>query len=95
MLNVQCFWQKLFIDDVQVRHTILNADVEEDLETQQIQINNIEVDVSLHDERLDSVEDDVDEWDDKIMSLEGANVDITERLITVEEILLGTLRYLY
>ena len=89
MLNVQWFRQKLFIDDVQVRHTILNADVEEGLETQQIQINNIEVDVSLHDERLDSVEDDVDKWDDKIMSLEVANVDITDRIITVEEILLG------
>ena len=57
--------------------------------TAKIQINNIEVDVSLHDERLDSVDDNVDEWDDKIRLLEVANVDITDRLITVEEILLG------
>ena len=35
------------------------------------------------------MEDDVDEWDDKITALEVANVDITDRLITVEEILLG------
>ena len=41
------------------------------------------------DARLGVVEDDVDEWDDKITSLEVANVDITDRLIIVEEILLG------
>ena len=46
-------------------------------------------DVSSQGERLDVVEDDVDEWDDKITALEVANVDITERIITVEEILLG------
>ena len=63
--------------------------VEDDLNVQQAQINNIEVDVSLHDERLGVVEDDVDEWDDKITALEVANVDLTDRLITVEEILLG------
>ena len=40
------------------------------------------------DARLGVVEDDVDEWDDKITSLEVANVDITDRLIIVEEILL-------
>ena len=104
------------MDDVQVRHTILNADVEEDLEMQRIQLNNITVEVDFLDskitslnaditsleendvsqnERLGAVEDDVDEWDDKITALEVANVDITDRLITVEEILLGALRYLY
>ena len=31
----------------------------------------------------------MDEWDDKITALEVANVDITDRLITLEEILLG------
>ena len=44
------------------------------------------------DERLDSVEDDVDEWDDKITALEVANVDITDRLTIVEEIILGKFR---
>ena len=39
--------------------------------------------------RLDILEDDVDEWDDKITALEVANIDITDRLITVEEIILG------
>ena len=63
--------------------------VKDDLDAQQAQIDNIEVDVSLHDERLDSVEDNVDELDDKITALEVANIDITERLIIVEEILLG------
>ena len=77
--------------------------VENDLDLQQTQINNIAEAVDLHDseiiflnedissqgERLDSVEDDVDEWDDKITALELANVDITDRLMTVEDILLG------
>ena len=63
--------------------------VEDDLNAQQAQINNIEMDVSLHDERLSVVEDDMDEWDDKITALEVANVDLTDRLITVDEILLG------
>ena len=79
------------------------VDVEEDLETAQTQINNIAEAVDSHDsdiiflnkdvssqgERLDSVEDEVDEWDDKITALEVVNVDLTERLITMEEILLG------
>ena len=43
------------------------------------------------DVRLNVVEDDVDEWDDKITALEVANVDITDRLIAIEEILLGKL----
>ena len=43
----------------------------------------------MQDVRLDSVEDDMDEWDDKITALEVANIDITDRLITLEEILLG------
>ena len=34
----------------------------------------------------------MDEWDVKITALEVANIDITDRLIIVEEILLGTLR---
>ena len=75
------------------------------METQQTQINNIAETVDSHDseiiflnedvssqgERLDIVEEDVDEWDDKITALEVANVDITDRLITVEDILLGKL----
>ena len=68
--------------------------VEEELDAQQTQISNIEVDVSLHDERLDVMEDDVDVWDDKITALEVANVDITDRLTTVEELLLGNMLYL-
>ena len=46
------------------------------------------------DARLGAVEDEVDEWDDKIIALEVANVDVTDRLITVEEILLGNISYL-
>ena len=45
------------------------------------------------DARLDAVEDNVDEWDDKITALEVANMDITERLISVEEILLGRVSF--
>ena len=46
-------------------------------------------DISSQGERLGVVENDVDEWDDKITALEVLNIDITERIITVEEILLG------
>ena len=77
-------------------------DVESDLDLQQTQINNIAEEVEFHvseitsleenditqDVRLAFVEDDLDYWDDKITALEVANVDITDRLITVEEILL-------
>ena len=77
--------------------------MEDDLETQQTQINNTGEEVDLHDsqitilevndasqdERLVVVENDVDLWDDKITSLEVANMEITQRLITVEETLLG------
>ena len=56
---------------------------------QHTQILFLEENDIVQDVRLDSVEDDVDEWDDKITSLEVANIDITDRLITIEEILLG------
>ena len=83
--------------------TLFVTEINSDLDIQQIQINNIveEVDaldtqvMSLEendftqDVRLDIVEDDVDEWDDKITALEVANVDIQQRLKTVEEHLLG------
>ena len=71
-------------------------DLADDLHAQQTQINNIAEEVDFleenditQDARLGTVEDDVDEWDDKITALEVANVDIIDRLITVEEILLG------
>ena len=69
----------------------------------QIQINNISMEVELldsqisileendvtQDVRLDSMEFDVDVWDNKITALEVVNVDVQDRLSTVEEILLG------
>ena len=75
---------------------------------QQTQIKNIAEEVEFHvseitsleenditqDVRLAFVEDELDYWDDKITALEVANVDITDRLITVEEILLGEISYL-
>ena len=45
------------------------------------------------DARLDALEDNVDEWDDKITALEVANIYIKDRLITVEEILLGRVSF--
>ena len=64
---------------------------------QQVQINNIAEEVDFLEENdviqdtiLDAVEDDVDEWDDKITALEVANVDITDRLTTMEKIVLGS-----
>ena len=76
-------------------------DITDDLDAQQTQINTIAEEVDFleendvtQDARLVAVEDDVDEWNDKIMALEVANVDITNRLITVEEILLGEICYL-
>ena len=64
---------------------------------QQVQINNIAEEVDfleendvIQDTRLGSVEDDVDEWDDRITALEVANVDITDRLTTMEKIVLGS-----
>ena len=69
-----------------------------DLDAQQTQINNIvqdvdsvETRVESQEERLDIMENDVDVWDDKITALEVANIDITERLTIVEEIILGLL----
>ena len=66
--------------------------IAEEVEFHDSQITSLNGHVSSQDNRLDSVEDDVHELDDKITALKLANVDITERLITVEEILLGTLR---
>ena len=63
--------------------------VEGELETQQTEIKNIAEEVDFLDSDVTSLADDVDEWDDKITALEVANIDITDRLITVEEILLG------
>ena len=60
-----------------------------DLDMQENQILSLEENVVAQDIRLGVVEDDVDEWGDKITVLEVANVDITDRLITLEEILLG------
>ena len=60
-----------------------------DLDMQENQILSLEENVVAQDIRLGVVEDDVDEWDDKITVLEVANVDITDRLITLEEIFLG------
>ena len=69
---------------------------------QQVQINNIAEEVDfleendvIQDTRLNSVEDEVDEWDDKITVLEVANIDITDRLIIVEEILFWYIEKLY
>ena len=47
-----------------------------------IQLNDV-------DERLHSVEDEVDELDDEITALEVTNMEITDRLTTVEEIISG------
>ena len=52
-------------------------------------------DVSSQGSRLDVVEDDVDLWDDKITALEVANVDISNRLTTVEIIILGKPQILF
>ena len=98
----------LFCPTFVTRISIQLEVVENNLDLQQTQINNITEEVEFHDSeitslaenditqnvRLDSVEDDVDEWDDKITALEVVNVDITDRLITVEEILLGEISYL-
>ena len=54
-------------------------------------VTGINIQLEDVDERLDSAEDGMDQIDDKITALEVANVDITDRLITVEEILLGKL----
>ena len=71
-------------------------DLTDNLDAQQTQISNIAEEVNFleendvtQDARLGAVEDNVDEWDDKIKALEVANVDITDRLITIEEIILG------
>ena len=47
------------MDDVPVRHTILNADVEEDLEMQRIQLNNITVEVDFLDSKITSLNADI------------------------------------
>ena len=79
------------------------TDVESGLDLQQRQINNITEEVNfldaevsslgqndvIQDDRLDSVEDNMKELDDKITALEVANIDITDRLIILEEIILG------
>ena len=41
------------------------------------------------DDRLTATENNVDLWDDRIITLEVANIDIQERLTTVEEIILS------
>ena len=53
-------------------------------------LTSVEVDLSEQDDRLTIIENEVDLWDDRIVSLEVANMDITERLITVEETILCT-----
>ena len=78
-------------NDLDLQQTQIN-NIAEEVEFHDSQITSLNDDVSSQDNRLDSVEDDVHEWDYKITALKVANVDITERLITVEEILLGTLR---
>ena len=77
------------------------AGVSIQLEDVEIQVNSIAGEVDLHDsqialqeERLDIIEDDVDEWDDKITALEVANDEIVDRLIVVEENILGKINFL-
>ena len=53
------------------------------------QVLSLEENDVMQDERLNVVENDMDVWDDKITALEVANVDIQDRLVTVEETLLG------
>ena len=72
-----------------ISFSLFDTEMNSDLGMQQNHILSLEKNVVAQDIRLDVVEDDVDEWDDKITSLEVANVDITDRLITIEEIILG------
>ena len=62
-------------------NTRLDA-VEGDVET-------IEGDVAEQDERMTVLESSVDLWDDRIIALEVMNVEIMERLITLEEVILS------
>ena len=45
------------------------------------------------DDRLTTIESNVDLWDDRIIALEVADIDITERLTTVEETILSTYEF--
>ena len=74
-----------FVPDQQTQINNISEDVEF-LESEVISLNE---DVFSQDVRLDTVEDYADELDDKITALEVSNVDITDRLATVETILLG------
>ena len=72
------------------------TEVEDNFDAQQVQISNIAEDVDLvktqvelQGERLGIVEDDVDIWGHRITALEVSNVDVINRLTTVEDIILG------
>ena len=53
-----------------------------------------EEDVAEQDDRLTTIESNVDLWDDRIIALEVANIDIQDRLTTVEETILGAFKSL-
>ena len=78
-------------DDLDSQQTQIHT-ITETIDVHDSDIFSLNEDVSSQDERLDAVEDDVDIWDDKITALEVANVDIQDRLINLEDILLGTAR---
>ena len=48
-------------------------------------LTTIEGDLDEQDNRLTVIENNVDLWDDRIIALEVANIDIQERVTTVEE----------
>ena len=52
-------------------------------------VTGINIQLEEVDERLDHTEDGMDEMDHKITALEVADVDITDRLTTVEELISG------
>ena len=82
-------------DDLETQQTQINniAEAVDSHDSEIASLNDdvisVNEDVSSQGERLDSVEDEVDQWDDKITALEVANVDIIDRLTTMEEIVLG------
>ena len=52
-------------------------------------LTTVEGDVAEQGDRLTATENNVDLWEDRIITLEVANMDVQERLTTVEEIILS------
>ena len=53
-------------------------------------LTTVEGDVAEQDGRLTEIESNVDLWDDRIVALEVSNMEIIERLTTLESTILST-----